>query len=138
GRSALGTEVRIGSGGGLAAPAYRIVGVVDNAQHNTLKSTVKPGFYVTVSQFARAPGNTVRSLSLVLRTDGDPAALIAPVRAAVRRVDPRLPISEVRTMESIVDASIAAPHFAMRLLSWFGVIALGLAAIGIFGIVSHA
>ncbi|MHB1326589.1 MAG: ADOP family duplicated permease, partial [Gemmatimonadales bacterium] len=138
GRSALGTRVKLGSSLGSAAPAYRIVGVVENARHNTLKSTVKPGFYVTVAQFARAPGNPIRSLSLVMRTDGDPTALIAPVRAAVRRVDPRLPISEVRTMESIVDASIAAPHFAMRLLSWFGAIALGLAAIGIFGIVSHA
>jgi len=138
GRSALGTRVLIGSSLGLAAPPYHIVGVVEDVHHNTLKSTTKPGFYVTVAQFAQAPGSTIRSLSLAIRTDGDPKALIAPVRNVVRQVDPRLPISEIRTMEEIVGASIAAPHFAMRLLSSFGIIALGLAAIGIFGIVSHA
>ncbi len=138
GRSALGTSVRIGSSQGLAAPAYHIVGVIEDARHSNLKSATKPGFYVTLSHFSRVPGVTIRSLSLAIRTEGDPKALIAPVRTAVRQVDPRLPISEIRTMEEIIGASIAAPHFAMRLLSGFGIIALGLAAIGIFGIVSHA
>ncbi len=138
GRPALGTSVRVGSSQGLAAPAYHIVGVVEDARHSTLKSATKPGFYVTVAHFSRAPGFTIRSLSLAVRTDGDPKALIGPVRSAVRQIDPRLPISEIRTMEEVIGASIAAPHFAMRLLSGFGIIALGLAAIGIFGIVSHA
>jgi putative ABC transport system permease protein len=64
--------------------------------------------------------------------------LLAPVRAAVRRADPRLPISEVRTMDEIVGASIAAPRFAMQLLGGFGLMALVLSAIGIFGIVAHS
>jgi putative ABC transport system permease protein len=112
--------------------------MIEDARHNTLKSTVKPGFYVTMPQFARAPGNTVRSMSLVVRTDGDPASLIGPVRAQVRRIDPRLPISEIRPMDEIVAGSIAAPQFAMRLLSLFGVVALALSGIGIFGVVSHS
>ncbi len=138
GRSPLGLRVRIGSALGPNGPQYQIVGVVEDARHNTLTSQVKPAFYVTPAQFAMAPGSTRRSMSLVLRTDDDPKALIGPVRAVIRRADPRLPISEVRTMQEIVDASIAAPDFAMQLLSGFGFLALTLSAVGVFGVVAHS
>jgi predicted permease len=135
GRRALGTRVRIG--GSDSTQVYTIVGVVDDVRHNSLVGKVKPEFYVTLAQFARAPGNTSRSMSLVVRTDGDPAALAAPIRAAIRRLDARLPISEVRTMREIVNSSISGPRFAMEALGLFGILALALSAIGIFGIVSQ-
>jgi predicted permease len=135
GRHALGTQVRIG--GSDSANVYTIIGVVDDVHHNSLVGKVKPKFYVTLAQFARAPGNTQRSMSLVVRTEGDPAALAAPVRAVIRKLDPRLPISEVRTMKDIVNSSIGGPRFAMEALGLFGVLALALSAIGIFGIVSQ-
>jgi len=76
-------------------------------------------------------------MSLVVRTDGDPAALIAAVRSTVKAVDPRLPVSEVRTMRDIVNAAIGGQRFAMQTLGAFGAVALLLSAIGIFGIVSQ-
>jgi predicted lysophospholipase L1 biosynthesis ABC-type transport system permease subunit len=135
GRQALGGRVRIGARD--TTQWYTIVGVVDDVHHNALVGTVKPQFYATLAQFALAPGSTRRSMSLVVRTDGDPKALIAPVRAAVRSVDSRLAVSEVRTMRDIVDAAIGGQRFAMETLGIFGLVALLLSAIGIFGIVSQ-
>jgi putative ABC transport system permease protein len=135
GRRALGGRVRIG--GRDTTQSYTIVGVVDDVHHNALVGTVKPQFYATLAQFAVAPGSTRRSMSLVVRTDGDPKTLIASVRGAVRAADPRLAVSEVRSMRDIVDAAIGGQRFAMETLGVFGLVALLLSAIGIFGIVSQ-
>jgi len=135
GRSAIGGRVRIGARD--TTRWYTVVGVVDDVHHNALVGTVKPQFYATLAQFALAPGSTRRSMSLVVRTDGDPKALVSAVRAAVRAADPRLAVSEVRTMRDIVDAAIGGQRFAMQTLGVFGGVALLLSAIGIFGIVSQ-
>ena len=135
GRDAMGGRVRIG--GNPDAPPYTIVGVVEDVHHKSLTAKTKPEFYATVAQFARAPGNTRRSMSLVVRTSGDPAAVAAPVRAIIRSIDSRVPVSNVRTMREVVNTAIAGPRFAMQALGIFGVLALVLSAIGIFGIVSQ-
>jgi putative ABC transport system permease protein len=134
-REALGGRVRIM--GGPDSAFATVVGVVDDVRHNALTREVKPQFYATLAQFAVSPGNTRRSMSLVVRTREDPRSLIGPVRAAIHTLDPRLPVAEVRTMDEIVGASIAEPRFVMQLLALFGALAITLAAIGVFGIVSQ-
>ncbi|HVX39280.1 MAG TPA: ABC transporter permease [Gemmatimonadaceae bacterium] len=135
GRPALGGRVRIGGSDSLHV--YTIVGVVDDVRHNSLLGAVKPEFYATLAQFAVAPGSTRRTMNLVVRTRGDPRALIAPVRAAVHAIDARLAVSDVRTMDDIVNAAIGGQRFAMQTLGLFAIVALLLSAIGIFGIVSQ-
>lgn len=135
GREPIGTRVWIG--GSPDSLPYTIVGMVDNVKHNALTREVKAQFYAPLAHFARAPGSTRRSMNLVVKTDGDPRALVGPVRAAIRTADSRLPVSEIRTLDEVVRASIAAPRFAMELLGVFGLIALTLAAIGVYGVVSQ-
>ena len=134
-REPLGIHVRIG--GSPDAQPYQIVGVVDNVRHNGLTREVKAQFYATIAQYAVTPGNVTRSFSLVVGSEGDPRSLIAPVRAVVKGIDARLPVSEVRTMDDVLKASIAEPRFAMGVLSLFGVLALLLSSIGLFGVVSQ-
>ncbi|HYW33329.1 MAG TPA: ABC transporter permease [Gemmatimonas sp.] len=134
-RDPIGRRVMVG--GSAPEKAYRIVGVVGNVRHNGLTTEVKAQFYATVGQFATAPGNTTRSFSLVVRTGADPLALAPAIRGVVRGMDARLPISDVHTMDDVLNASIAEPRFAMGLLTLFGMLALGLAAIGVFGIVAQ-
>jgi predicted permease len=135
GRRPLG--VRVGINGSDSGKVYTVVGVVEDVHHNSLTGKAKPGFYATLAQYARAPGSTRRSMSLVVRASGDPSGIIAPVRAIIREMDPRLPISNARTMRDIVNTAIAGPRFAMQALGMFGALALLLSAIGIFGIVSQ-
>src|SRR5690349_7730252 len=129
GRQTLGAHVRIG-GQDAKDPPYTIVGIVDNVKHNGLTREVKAQFYAPQPQFATSPGNTSRTMTLIVRGSGDPDQLINPVRAVIKQLDPRLPISEVRSMNEVVQQAIAAPRFAMQLLGLFGVLALALAALG--------
>ncbi len=78
------------------------------------------------------------SLRFEVRTDGDPAALVKPMRAAAIAVDPSLPINGVAPLTSAMRQSIREERLVARLASAFGVLALRLAGIGLFGVMSYA
>ena len=114
------------------ATRLTIVGVVPDVKYAGLGADPAPTIYVPYRQ-----NLWWRSMYLVVRGRGDPLALVAPVRAAAAETDARVPLEDVRTMDRLLVESVAAPRFRAGLLASFGLVALALAAAGIYGVVSY-
>lgn len=110
---------------------HEIVGVVEDVRHFGLDSEVLPEVYVSHRQ------HPSHWMTLVARGEGEAAVLLPALRDRVRRVDRQLPISSVGTMQDQITASVADPRLRTLLLSAFAGIALFLAAIGLFGVMSY-
>jgi putative ABC transport system permease protein len=130
GGSPLGTTINL-QGPGADEPT-RIVGIVASARHNGPRQPVKPEVFVPA---ARVPG---RAMTVVVRTRGDAAALIAPIRAAIRESEPALPVPAPWLFADRLAESVALPRVFMRVLAAFGLAALALASIGIYGLVRYS
>jgi putative ABC transport system permease protein len=116
-------------------PVYRtIVGVTKNVRHYELETPSRIQVYVPADQTYLRWGMNFR---LVLKTDGPPARLIAPLRDLVTRLDPNAPLTGVETEERYVDDALARPRAMTRVLAVFAAGALALAALGIFGVISY-
>ena len=109
-----------------------IVGVVKDVKGQDLSQPNYPTSYVAFNQFP------IGFFSVLIRTEADPRAVQAAVKKVVRDVDGDLPIFGLKTMEQAVSDSVAQPRFYMLLLAAFAVIALLLAAIGIYGVISYS
>jgi predicted permease len=132
-RDPIGRRFRIGSSG---RPFVAVVGVVGDVRHDGIAGPVKAKFYRPLAQFHRSRGGPTRDMALVVKTDGDPLALAPQVRAAVRRLDPTVPVSRVRTMTDVVNASIAGRRLASLVLGLFAGVALSLCAVGVYGVLA--
>ncbi|HUQ80845.1 MAG TPA: ABC transporter permease [Gemmatimonadaceae bacterium] len=110
----------------------RIVGVVTSVRHGGARQPVKPEVYVPAAQ---RPG---RGFTVVVRGRGESASLTTSVRAAIREMEPTLPVPTPAPLAARVDESVALPRLFMGLLSAFGLAALALASVGIYGLVRYS
>jgi putative ABC transport system permease protein len=119
------------TGGGERSEG-EIIGVVENVRATSVTEEPRPALY---RPFAQTPDGT--PLHLVIRTAGDPIALAGAVRQEVQGLDPNLPVASVRTMEAVVADATARSRISSYLLAAFAALALFLAAIGLYGILSY-
>ena len=138
----VGQRMTIGKGLGpqFEEPAREIVGIAGNIRETGLQGVDEPAMYVPESQITDGLtqlANSVLPLSWVIHTSGDPAALSSAVQAEFRAVDSLVPVSKIRTMEQVLSESTARQSFNMLLLAIFAGLALLLAAIGIYGLMSY-
>jgi putative ABC transport system permease protein len=126
----IGAQVRIGRADRGAW--WTIVGVVGDVHIGDLAAPVMPSMYTPETQITSA-----YLTAIVKSSNDDPAALASPVRSALRELDSTVPVYAVATLASLVDKASAQRLFVMRLLGGFAVVAVLLAAIGLYGVVSY-
>ncbi len=126
----LGRRIRFGRDDD--DPWLEIVGVVGDVQHYTLGRTSMGQVYVPITQ------RTIGDISFVVETAVDPRGLMDGIRAAVADVDPDEPLADFQPLETMVSSTISIPRFRTLLMSGFGLLALLLAVVGLYGIMAYS
>jgi predicted permease len=130
GEDAIGKRIRLGSD----SPWYAIAGVVKDLEQSDWGATRGNEFYFPATQ---NPSDIQSYLTVVVRAAGDPGALAPAIQAAVASLDRDLPVADVVTMQQVVDGALWQPRFSTTLLAAFAGLALALAGVGIYGVMSY-
>ena len=121
-----------------AAPWVTVVGVVADVKQAGLSEPAGTEITFPAAQLPAISGAAYRTMSVAVRSSSrDPLSLLPSVRAAMAELDGSLPMARIRTMEELIGASLARARFVMTLLGAFAGLALLLAAVGIYGLLSH-
>jgi predicted permease len=133
GESALGRTVKANPWGGPMED-FRVVGVVGDVRSRSRRQPAVETLYFD----SRGWSWSDWEIDFVVRTDGDPLALVEPIRREIARLDPLVPMARPRRMDELVASDLAAQRFALVLLAAFSVAAFLLAIVGLFGAVAWA
>lgn len=128
GESAIGKRIFIGAN---SPNPIEVVGVVKTGKYRSLAEDPRPYFYSPMAQ--RSPG----VMTLMVRTSGDPVALVSSIRSEVQTLDGRMPLFGIKTMDEHLTFALWAPNMAATLALAFGVVALLLSAVGLYSVMAY-
>ncbi len=131
GADSVGQRLQLGLS---SKPEWEVVGVLNDVRQGALTEPARPEFFVSYRQ---VPDGIAWDPMLLLRTDGDPTTQIGTLRALVREVDPLLVLDSVMTMEDRVMTSLARPRAYALVLGALATLALAIAGVGLFGVLSY-
>jgi putative ABC transport system permease protein len=139
GQNPIGKRIACCEPGPDGSPGWKeVVGVVNDVRARGLDAEPVPEFYLPMLQSPAAAWSwTDRTMTVAVRAQGDAVSLMTPLRRAVAEVDPALPLYNFGTMQGRLMDSLAQSRFSTMLLTVFGAIALILAAIGVYGVISY-
>lgn len=132
GADAVGQRLQLGLS---SQPEWEVVGVVDDVRQGDVTEPVRPEFFVSYRQ---VPDAIADDPMLLLRTDRDPTIDVATIRTLVRDLDPSLVFDSVMTMEDRIMTSLARPRAYALVLGGLAMLALAIASVGLFGVLSYA
>lgn len=135
GKDAIGGRIRMLN---PSMPQATVVGVVKDVRSSGFLTDPPPTMYFPSSQGQRIAYYVPTQMWLVARTTGDPSAIAAQVRSIVRELEPSTPIAKVQTMTETLAASVAPRRFTSLLLAGFAMVALVLAGLGIYSVISYS
>jgi predicted permease len=139
GSDPIGRQIKWG-GDQSNAPWMTIVGVVGDVNQSALGTSTIAQIYEPIFQQPDRPLilNFYREVHVILRSDRDPSTMLAGLRGALQRLDPALPVSDAAPMEDVVLESVRPQRFSMTVVGLFAIVALALAAIGLYGVLASA
>ena len=130
GESPLGRRLKLGAADN-ANPWRTIIGVAADVRHFGLDSDARREIFVPYAQAAWP------TMTVIAKTVGEPLAVPSTMRDVIRRVDPDLPVAQVRSMETVIGSSVGWRETPMKLLTGFALIGLLLASIGVYGVLAY-
>lgn len=133
GKNAVGQRLRLGGD----APWMTVVGVAGDIRARGFGDTPEPTMFFPLAQAGTSAYFTPRSMTLIVRADGDPGRFATSLRGIVHSADRNIPVSEVRSLDDVVGTSVSSRRFNTALLAGFAALALLLAGIGTYGVISY-
>lgn len=136
----LGSRIRLSAGGEQhpVIPWMEVIGIAGDVRSEALGAESRPTYYLLDTQFPALLGDAQRGMTVLVRGKGDVRPLGGAVRQSVWSLDADLAISNLRPLDDVIVGAVARPRFAAVVLTAFGIAALTLAVIGVYGVLSHA